>query len=145
MDSVEQILSKSPCVNLRLQVLIGRTHQTNINFAFALIPDPRKCAVLQKMEQLALEVQIQIRNFIEEERASFSKLHSPWLAEVRAGEGPSFESEQLTFQQGSRNGGAVNFNKFAFAILRIGVDPSRRLLPFQFLPHQSIRPEYWYG
>jgi hypothetical protein len=123
VDSVEQVWPEPSRVGFCLQILIGRAQYPDVNLAFHLIPNSAKSAVLQEMQQLALEMQIQIRNFVEKQRATMSEFDTPWLSDVCSGKGPSFKSEQFAFKQRAGNRRTVNLNEFPFAVLGIGVDP----------------------
>src|SRR5208337_786469 len=108
----------------------GGPRQPSVNLPLGLIADSTKSAVLQEVEQFALQIQIQVRNLIEKKGPAMRYLHTARLAEVCSCEGATLKSEQFTFEQCSGNGRAIYLNEFASTVFGIGVDPpGHRLLP----------------
>src|SRR4029077_20841731 len=66
---------------------------------------------LQDAEEFRLQLQRQIADFVEEERALVRQLESPFGLRKRSCERASFVAEELTLEQGSGNRGAVHFYK----------------------------------
>ena len=69
--------------------------------------------VLQDAQQLGLQLQRNVANFIQEQRAPMRKFHAPEFLADRAGESAFFMSEQFAFQQSGRDRGAIQLYKRA--------------------------------
>jgi len=111
LDSVKQILPETSGADFLLEVLVGRAQQPGVNFSFGMIAKAGENTVLQEVKQLALEIQIEIGDLIEKQRATVSKFHASWLAVVRPRKSALFIAKQLTFEQCFRESGAVHCNK----------------------------------
>jgi len=65
-ESIEQFLSKPPCLGFRWQVSIGRRDDTNVDLSSSFFADPFNFAILNNSQQLGLKVQRDLANLIEE-------------------------------------------------------------------------------
>ena len=89
--------------------------------------------ILQEPQQLDLQPQRDVADFVEEERASLGVFDTPLSLLCRSGKGPFFVSEQLALEQRLRNGTAVDGNKRPRSSGTLAVDRAWFMfLGFQF-------------
>src|SRR5438309_2052539 len=74
-----------------------------------------EAALVERAEQLALELRRELAHLVEEERAAGGQLHEAELAFVRPGKGISLVTEQLTLQQPLGQRGATHVHEGAAA------------------------------
>jgi hypothetical protein len=73
-----------------------------------MVREPLDLALLERAEQLGLEIDPQAADLVEEERAPVRQLELAGLARVRPGEGALLVPEQLGLEQGIGNRGQVH-------------------------------------
>src|SRR5262249_6790199 len=66
---------------------------------------------LEHAKQLGLQLERQLADLVEEDRAAVCQLEASSLRDVRAGEGASFAAEQLALDQRRRQRAAVDHDK----------------------------------
>jgi hypothetical protein len=66
---------------------------------------------LQQLQEFGLQTQVEFRDFVEKERAAMGHLHASRFRSVGAGESPFFVSEELAFEQGTRDCRTVDLHK----------------------------------
>ena len=93
------------------QILVGRGDDAHVDFDLLRAADALEAALFQHAQQLALDGQRQLANFVEEKRAAMRQFHLADLARARAGVGAALVSEELVFDQPFGNGGAVQGHK----------------------------------
>ena len=71
-------------------------------------PDAQDLALLERAQQLHLQVALQVAHLVQEERRARGLLEEADLAGLRAGEGPLLVPEQLGFQDALGQGGHVD-------------------------------------
>src|SRR6267154_132257 len=68
---------------------------------------------LDNAENLWLQLQRKVADFVQKQRAPVSPLEPSNTARDRSGVGATFVTEQLAFQQTCRKCGAIHFHKWA--------------------------------
>ena len=81
--------------------------------------------LLQHAQELDLGAQAQVADFVEKNGAVVGLLEAAHAAGVRAGEGAAFVAEQFAFQQGFRNGRAVDGDERLRGALAVLVNRAR--------------------
>ncbi|MNH16003.1 hypothetical protein D3C79_756290 [compost metagenome] len=76
---------------------------------------------LQKTQQVGLQLQRQVANFVEEQRATMSRFDAPGLALMSTGEGALLMAEQFRLDQVLGDRPAVDGNERLLAALRLPV------------------------
>src|SRR5688500_1803749 len=74
VQAIEKIIAEAPCLYLLSQVSIGRGNDTDIDPPRAIAAYALVLTRLDGAQQLGLRVRAQVRDFIEEQRASVGQL-----------------------------------------------------------------------
>ena len=98
VQAVVEILSKAAFANGLLRVHIGGGNDSDVNRDRIAPTDPIDLALLQDSEQLCLQVNGDLRYFIQEQRAAVGKFKLALLAFDRPCESPLLVAEQLAFE-----------------------------------------------
>ena len=122
VEAVEQVFAEPPGGDCRLQVAVGGGEDANVagprlGLAHALV-----AALLQQPQELGLQGQRQVADFVEEERAPFGRRDLADRVADRAGKGPQHVAEQFAFQQLGGKAGAVHRDEGTVGPLAAGVD-----------------------
>ena len=102
------------------QVLIGGGEDAHIGFENVAAADTAVFVILQNPQQFGLEVEGDVADLIQKQRAAFGQLELAQAPVHGAGEGAFFMAEQLALQQLPRYGGAVDGDE--------GLVPARRII-----------------
>ena len=94
VDSIEEVLAEPPFLDRLLEVDVGRGDQPELRLDRFAAADALDLAFLDRAKQLGLEIEPQIADFVEEQRAVRRELELAELLAVRAGERAAFVSEQ---------------------------------------------------
>ncbi|MNM92038.1 hypothetical protein D3C81_1043570 [compost metagenome] len=87
---------------------MGRTDHPYIHPHLTATTDPPEAAVIEKTQQLGLQVRRHLPHFIEEHRTAIAQLQQAWFAAaLGAGEGAGGVAEQFAFGQALGQRGAV--------------------------------------
>ena len=108
VQSIEEILAESALLHFGLQVTVGRGHDAHVDLALHHAPHRLDLAFLQHAQQFYLHGHRQLGHFIEQEGSRVGGLEQALLVGVGAGEGAPHMPEQLGFEQGFRDGAAVD-------------------------------------
>src|SRR6516164_3343838 len=122
VNSVEQILPEGPVLDFAFENAVGGADDAHFDFLVFLGTDPAELAVLKKLQELGLQGQIELGDFIQKERAAVRQLNTAGLGTIGAREGSLFVSEQLAFEQGAGDRGAVDLDVRAGAPGRPAMD-----------------------
>src|SRR5664279_2470816 len=105
---VEQVFPEPPALDLFLQVPVAGRDDPYIDLGSAGAPQPFKLAVLNDPEQLALQLQRHLADFVEEYGAAVGQLETPDLPGISPGERTLFPTEELAFDEVRRHCRAVD-------------------------------------
>ena len=97
------------------QVAIGGGDQAEFRGQGARVAEALELAVLEDAQELGLELERQVGDFIEEQRAFVSQLDAAQALVEGSGEGAFFVAEHFAFEQTGGNGRAVEFHEGALA------------------------------
>src|SRR6185436_17184045 len=106
-----QILAVLPRRHGGLQVPVRRRHHAHVDVQRRRAADALERLLLERAQDLRLQRQRQIADFIEEQRAAVRELELPRLALRRAGEGALLVAEELGLEQVLGNRRAVDRDK----------------------------------
>src|SRR5438094_3392197 len=98
-QTVEQTLSESPAFDCLLQVHIRGSQDTRIDGDQFSSPHALQLAILQKTQQLYLQGQGHLSDFIKQQRTAVSIFQFALHLPMRARKGPFFMAKELTLQQ----------------------------------------------
>src|SRR4030095_15941830 len=99
------------CVTLRWRVAFGRAHQPNIDANRSGRSEPLEFLFLQDAQELRLQLQRNVADLVEEERAAVRQLEATEFLRDGAGERALLVPEQLAFEKAGRNGRAVELDE----------------------------------
>ena len=95
--------------------MIGGGDDAHIHFLGRIAAQALELLLLQNAQQLGLELQRDVADFVEEQRALVRQFEAPNLARDGAGERASFVAEEFALQQSHGDGGAVDLDEGALA------------------------------
>jgi hypothetical protein len=116
--------------------------------------DTLEGALLQHAQELHLHVECHIADLVEKQRAAVGELETPHTGGERSGESALLVPEQLTFEELSRDGSAIDGDERTigaagqlvntprhelFAATRLAMDEHGAVIASD-LPHQQIEP-----
>jgi hypothetical protein len=93
------------------QILISSCDETHVNLKGAVASQAFELLFLKNAEELWLQFERQISDFIKKQRAAVSRLKSSHRLSDGAGESASFVTEKLALKQGARNCCTIECNK----------------------------------
>src|SRR6202007_1469663 len=92
---------------------MGCGNKPNVHANSPRTTETFKFALLQSAQQLWLQVQTDIANFVQKERPAIGQLESACLLHQRAGERPLFVPEQFAFHEARRYRCTIEANETA--------------------------------
>ena len=135
VEPVVEILAERPRAHQLAQVHVGGGDHPHVQGNGPRAPQPLHLALLERAQQLGLEIDPQGAHLVEEERAPVGELEPAQLARVRAGEGPLLVAEHLRLEEPIRHGGDVDGDEGRIASGTLAVHRARhQLLPGPALP-----------
>src|SRR5262249_44767058 len=108
-----------------LEVAVGRRDQPHVHPQRAGPADALERLLLEDAEQLGLQLERQVADLVEEERAAVRELEAGDALGDGAGGRAALVPEELALQQAGRDGGAVDLDEGALAALSRVVDGTR--------------------
>src|SRR5215470_2017934 len=111
VESVEQVLPEFAPSNHCFQVSVCRRDETDVRLEGRRSAQPLELALLQQPEKLDLYRGRKIADFVEKKASPFGELHSAWLSVHRPSKGSLFIAKQFAFQQGLRQGDALDLDE----------------------------------
>ena len=94
-----KIFAKPPILNISGDIAISRRDNAHVNSNGFCAAHPLKLPLLQKAEQLGLNLRQDIAELIEKDRSTMRQLHLTFFQLVRARKGPFFVAEQFALQK----------------------------------------------
>jgi hypothetical protein len=128
VDPVEEVLAEGAGSNELAEILVGRGDHPHIHRDGAGAPEPFHLALLQRAQELGLEVHAQAPHLVEEQGAAVGQLELAELARVRAGEGALLVAEQLGLEEAVGDGSEVHRHEGLVAPGALAVDRARHQL-----------------
>ena len=111
VEPVEEIAAEALGGDGRLEIAVGGGEDPDINRNRVPSADALDLAIFQQPEELGLDGERDIADLIEEQGAAVGLLDLADPALDGAGEGAPLETEELTFEQGLRDGDTVDDDK----------------------------------
>jgi len=99
VQAVVQVAAKTPALHLGTQVAVGRGNDTDIDAPRLHTPHAQHFPRLEHAQQLRLQGQGQLADFIEKQRAAVGRLEQTDLVVNRARKRPSHVAEELAFEE----------------------------------------------
>jgi hypothetical protein len=136
---VVEVLPEAPLPRRRGQVPAGGRQDPDVDRLAASAPQTPHLALLDHLEELALEGLGKEADLVEKDRAVVRRLEEAALGVARVGEGAALEAEHLGLEERGGNGGAVDVHEGA---ARPGTGPVQRAatspLPVPVSPWRRI-------
>src|SRR5262249_4966059 len=141
LDGIEpiiEILSGLAQRHLALEVPVGGRDHASVDVDQAVASHAGEGEILKHVQELGLEGQRQLRDFVQVERAALRVLELPGLAPMGPGEGPPLVPEELGLEQIVRNRSAVDLDERPMAPAGMRVDaPGDEVLAYSALARIS--------
>src|SRR5258708_6662134 len=99
VQAVKQILAEFALLHHFLQVAIGGGDQPNIDIDSLVAAEALKSFFLQHAQQLRLQAQTEVADFVEKKRSMIGGFHAALARQKRSGEGALFVTDELIFDQ----------------------------------------------
>src|SRR5271165_7284208 len=115
VQSIKEVLAEFAFANHCGKILVCRGDDSHIDMDRLGAPQTLKLLLLNGTQQLGLQFQADVTDFIEEKRTMIRKLESAFLLHQGPSESPLFVPKQFTFQQSRGNGGTVHAHKRAIS------------------------------
>src|ERR1700687_462927 len=121
-----QVFAKQFIRNLLLQVTVSRGDNPYIHFDRLCAADALEALFLEHPEQLCLDGQRQLPDFVQKQAAVVRHVHLSYFACARASEGAAFVAEQFVFHESFGNCRAVERHEWLFTPWREMVHRARK-------------------
>ena len=95
VEAEEQVLTERALAHGPLEIRVGRGDQADPRRQLCLTTDTIECSLLQQAQEMALLVDRQIADLVEEHRAVLGLFDEAAVAAVGTGEGAAFVAEQF--------------------------------------------------
>ena len=110
---VVEVQAEAPVGRARLEVRRRGGDDLDIDRALTHRPQPADALLLESLQQFTLQQHGQRIDLIQEERAPGRRFKEPGLGALGIREGAGLEAEELGFEHGVRDGGAVDLQEGA--------------------------------
>ena len=117
-QAVVQVLAKLAFRHALFEVRVGGRQHPHVDFLRFRLSDRHDLLLLQEPEQLGLDVEREIADFVQEQCAARRRPHQPGLIRHRPGEAAALVTKQLAVGQVAAGGGAVVRQKGRGASMR---------------------------
>ena len=108
VEPVVEVLAEAPGADLVLEDAVGRGDDADVDLLGLAVADAEDDALLQRAQQLHLQVERQLADLVEEERAAVGRLELAGPRRDGAGEGALHVPEELTLDEVLGDGAAVD-------------------------------------
>src|SRR5215470_6427967 len=113
VQPIVEVVAEAARRDRLLKVLIGGGENPHVDLDGGPSTDAGELAVLEHVQKLTLKGWMEIADLVEEDGAVICRFELADLELVSSGEGPTLVTEELAFQELSRDGGAVHFDERA--------------------------------
>ena len=107
VEAVVEVFAEASVADRVVEVGVGGGDDADVDGQRPRFAERRDLARFEEAEELRLEVESELADFVEEERAVAGAANEAGVVAVGAGEGAAAVAEQLAFEQVARDGGAV--------------------------------------
>ena len=110
-QSVVQVLTECPLIGLGGEIAVRGRHDAHVHLDGRGAAHPLKLLLLQHAQQLGLQVESHLRNFVQQQRAAVGALEGALDPLDRAGKGALLVAEEGRLDQALGERGAVELDK----------------------------------
>ena len=125
IQPVEQIFAETALFDEPFEVGVGGGDDADVDVEGTGLAERIDLAGLEKAQQLRLQIEAELADLVEKERAVLRRANQPRVVAIGAGEGAAAVSEQLAFEQFARDGRAVERHERLVRACGIAVNGAR--------------------
>ncbi len=107
VEAVEEVLAEASVGDQLLEVGVGGGDDADVHLGRVWLAERMDLVVVEEAQELGLEVEADVADLVEEQRAARGGADHAGEGGVRAGEGAAAVAEQLAFEHVARHGAAV--------------------------------------
>src|SRR5204862_7950946 len=107
VETIEDVFAEASNANGVFEVGVGGGDDADVDLKRALLAERRDLARFQEAQEFWLQVESEFADLVEEQGAFAGVADQAGVVAVGTGEGAAAVTEQLTFEQVARDGGAV--------------------------------------
>src|SRR4029077_16655510 len=111
VQAVEQVAAEFAAGDHLFQIAVGCCDQPGVYPPRLRAAETFEFLLLQRAQQLRLDIDWDIAHFVQEQRALIGQFHAPDFLTDRTGESAFFMTKQFAFEQTCWNGGAIQLYK----------------------------------
>ena len=111
VETIVQVFTKPAGTDQGLEVLMGGGQDPHVDRDRLRAADALEGHFLEHAQQLGLNLEVDVADLVQEERAAVGLLEPPDAVAVGPGERTLDVAEQLAFEQALRQGGAVELDE----------------------------------
>src|SRR6266478_7919751 len=115
VEAVIEVVAETLLVDHRAEIAVRRRDQPHVHLDGLRPADALELLLLEHPQQLRLELERDLADLVEEQRATVRDLESSDLLRDRAGESAALVTEELALEETRWNGGAVDLHERARA------------------------------
>src|SRR5271165_2226047 len=115
VQSIKQVFAKLAFANHCGKVLVCRCNDSRVDMDGFGAPQTLELLLLNGAQQLGLQFQADVTDFVEKERTMIRKLESAFLLYQGSSESPFLVPKKFAFQQSRGNGGTVHSHERAIS------------------------------
>src|SRR5581483_583725 len=108
VQPVKKVFSKIAGSNPTFQIAVSGSHDAHVDMKSLTTAETFEAAFLQETQHFGLCIQVHVADFVEKEGPAMSLLELAQASFFRSCKGSSFVAEQLAFQKGAGQAGAVD-------------------------------------
>src|SRR5262249_47406338 len=102
-----EVLAELACGDLRAQIAIRRGDDAYVDAALLRTADAADAPALERAEEARLQIERELADFVEEERAAIGALEGPCVRRDRAGECAALVPEKLALREARGDRAAI--------------------------------------
>jgi hypothetical protein len=112
---IVQIAAESAFGDQLAKVAVGGGHHANVDALRAVAAEALEFLLLEHAKKFGLQLQRNVGDFVEKERAAIGQLEAADFLAYGAGERAAFVAEEFRLEKAGGNRGAIDFDESAFA------------------------------
>jgi len=113
VETIEQVLAEASRADLGFEVGVGGGNDPHINAPARRGAQPPRCLLLERPQELGLELRRHVSDFIEQQRSAVGSFEQSGLGGFRIGKCSALVPKQLALQEVRGNGGAIQLDEWA--------------------------------
>src|SRR5438034_8727829 len=134
VQAVVEVFAEALLLDQASEVAVRRGDQADVDLDRPGAADTLELLLLEDPEELRLEVERDLADLVEEERAAMGHLEAPDLLRDGSGERAPLVAEELALQETRRDGGAIDLDEGSLTAAASVVDGARD----QFFPRAGL-------